>query len=227
MLSPIPCFALHKAKKPGSFQNRAFAINGRRGGIQIPPGKPRHCLQIARINRKLPQKLPQGFPLGPIVTTSRPSKTLNAARHNHRTAKIRQIPSCGKAPKPGARPRQAWRCQGTAGSSKQAHLDRGRGGVSIARRALGEPWGGGSRADRGREGCGMATAGPWRACAALACGWVRAEGFGAVRAQKRPPHGWPLWFGLRVRRRGPALRWQRRPGGWLLCRSSADPVLCR
>ena len=79
----------------------------------------------------------------------------------------------------------------------------------------------------GREGCGMATAGPWRACAALGCGWVRAEGYGAVRAQKRPPHGWPLWFGLRVRRRGPALRWQRRPGGWLLCRSSADPVLCR
>jgi hypothetical protein len=34
MLSPIPCFALHKAKKPGSFQNRAFAINGRRGGIR-------------------------------------------------------------------------------------------------------------------------------------------------------------------------------------------------
>lgn len=184
-------------------------------------------MQIARINRKLPQKLPQGFPLGAIVTTSRPCKTLNAARHHHRTAKIRQIPSCGKAAKPGARPRQAWRCQGTAGSSKQAHLDRGRGGVSIARRAPGAPWGGGGRADSGREGCGMATAGPWRACAALACGWVRAEGFGAVRAQKRPPHGWPLWFGLRVRRRGTALRWQRRPGGWLLCRSSADPVLCR
>ena len=36
----------------------------------------------------------------------------------------------------------------------------------------------------GGKGCVMATAGPWRACAALACGWVRAEGFGAVRAQK-------------------------------------------
>ena len=150
MLSPIPCFALHKAKKPGSFQNRAFAINGRRGGIQIPPGKPRHYLQIAQTNRKLPQKLPQGFPLGPIVTTSRLCKTFNVARHHHRTAKIRQIPSCGKAAKPGARPRQAWRCPGPAVSSNQAHLDRGWGGVPVARRAL------------GGKSAGRAAPGPWR-----------------------------------------------------------------
>ena len=47
------------------------------------------------------------------------------------------------------------------------------------------------------------------------------------RKKKRPPDGWPLCFGMGVRRRGPVVRWPRWPSGWPLCRSSAGPVLSR
>ena len=147
--------------------------------------------------------------------------------HQCAPTKTRQIPSCGTAPKTGARPRQAWRWLGPAVPSKKVYQARGRGGVSTARRALRWCLGMDGRAGGGGKAAGRATAGPWRGHTAQARGRVRAGACGAVRAQKRPPHGWPLSFGMGVRRRGPVVRWPRWPGGWPLCRSSAGPVLSR